>query len=78
MYLGIYLQQNNKTKTGKKKERKKEERKEEVGFKPRTFGSLRTLPNHYKTKAGYVILWKRFLFNAFSTENPPANAVKTC
>ena len=32
-----------------------------------------TLPNHYTTK---VHLGEKFLFNAFSTENPLANAVK--
>jgi len=42
----------------------------------RTLGSLQTLPNHYTTKAKYVSSAKGFLFNAFSTENPPANAVK--
>ena len=35
-----------------------------------------TFPNHYTTKADYVTLTRSFLFNAFSTENPPANAVK--
>ena len=35
-----------------------------------------TLPNHYTTKADYIILVEKFfLFNAFSTENPPPNAV---
>ena len=46
------------------------------GLEPRTFGWLRTSPNHYTTKADYVMGAKSFLFNAFSTENPPANAVK--
>ena len=53
-----------------------EERKEWAGLEPRTFGLLRSLPNHYTTKANYVIPSKSFLFSAFSTENPPANAVK--
>ena len=35
-----------------------------------------TLPNHYTTKADDVISARSFLFNAFSTETPPANAVK--
>ena len=35
-----------------------------------------TLPNHYTTKADDVISARIFLFNAFSTETPPANAVK--
>ena len=75
MYLGTYLKKNNKKK--RKKERKKnEERGEWAGLELRTFGSLRTLPNHYTTKADYLIMAKSFLFNAFSTENPPANAVK--
>ena len=34
------------------------------------------LPDHYTTKADKVILLKSFLFNAFSTENPPANAIQ--
>ena len=34
------------------------------------------LPDHYTTKADYVILPKSFLFNAFSTENPPANTIQ--
>ena len=78
MYLGIYLKKTTtKKKTGKKKkEKKNEETKERAGLEPRTFGSLRTLPNHYTTKADYVNVAKGFLFSAFSPENPPANAVK--
>ena len=77
MYLGIHLKKNSKTKTGKKKERKKERRKKKwAGLEPRTYGSLRTSPDHYTTKARDVLSAKGFLFNAFSTENPPANAVK--
>ena len=34
------------------------------------------LPDHYTTKADYVIPPKSFLFNAFSTENPPANTIQ--
>ena len=87
MYLGIYLKKNNKTtkqkktkqtKTGKKKkERKKEGRKK--GTSRTGAQHLRlfaTLPNHYTTKADYVTLARGFLFNAFCTENPPANAIK--
>ena len=51
------------------------ERKEMSITRTRHLRLVATLPNHYTTKADYVILMKRFLFNAFSTENPPANAV---
>jgi len=34
------------------------------------------LPDHYTTKADYVILPKSLLFNAFSMENPPANPIQ--
>ena len=86
MYLGIYLKKNNKTnkqkktkqtKTGKKKERKKEGRKKGTSRTgARHLQLVATFPNHYTTKADYVTLARSFLFNAFSTENPPANAVK--
>ena len=86
MYLGIYLKKNNKTnkqkktkqtKTGKKKKEKKEGRKKGTSrTRVRHLRLVATLPNHYTTKADYVTLARSFLFNAFSTENPPANAVK--
>ena len=86
MYLGIYLKKNNKTnkqkktkqiKTGKKKKEKKEGRKNGTSrTRARHFRLVATLPNHYTTKADYVIVAKGFLFSAFSPENPPANAVK--
>ena len=87
MYLGIYLKKNNKTnkqkktkqtKTVKKKKgKKKEERKRETSrTRARHLRLVATLPNHYTTKADDVTLVRRFLFNAFSTENPPANAIK--
>ena len=85
MYLGIYLKKNNKTnkqkktkqtKTVKKKERKKEGRKTGTSrTRARHLRLVATLPNHY-TKADYVTLARSFLFNAFSTENSPANAIK--
>ena len=73
MYLGIIIifKEKQLKKTGKKKKERNEQ-----GSNPAPFGSLRTLPNHYTTKADYVIVAKSVLFNAFSTENPPANAVK--
>ena len=84
MYLGIYLKKNNKTnkqkktkqtKTGKK-ERKKEGRKKGTSrTRAQHLRLVATLPNHY-TKADYVTLARRFLFNAFSNENSPANAIK--
>ena len=88
MYLGIYLKKNNKTNKQKKKdqtnqngkkkkEKKKEERKKGTSRTPaRHLQLVATLPNHYTTKADYVTLARSFLFNAFSTENPPANAIK--
>ena len=86
MYLGIYLKKNNKTnkqkktkqiKTGKKKKEKKERRKNGTSrTRARHLRLVATLPNHYTTKADDVTLVRRFLFNAFSTENPPANAIK--
>ena len=86
MYLGIYLKKINKTnmqkntkqtKTGKKKKGKKEGRKKGTSrTRARHLRLVATLPNHYTTKADYVTLARSFLFNAFSTENPPANAVK--
>ena len=86
MYLGIYLKKNNKTnkqkkteqiKTGKKKKEKKEGRKNGTSrTRARHLRLAATLPNHYTTKADDVTLVRRFLFNAFSTENPPANAIK--
>ena len=86
MYLGIYLKKNNKTnkqkktkqtKTVKKKKgKKKEERKRETSrTRARHLRLVATLPNHY-TKADYVTSARRFLFNAFSKENSPANAIK--
>ena len=66
MYLGIYLKKNNqKKKRKKKKEKKNEERREWAGLEPRTFGSLRTLPNYYTTKADYVTLSKVFYLIPF-------------
>ena len=71
MYLGIYLKKNNNKKTGKnrKKKRTKKERKEQ-GSNPvpsaRCELYLTTTPLRLITSS----------FNAFSTENPPANAVK--
>ena len=53
-----------------------EERKEWAELESHTLGSLRTLPNHYTTKAEYVVWEKSFLFNAFSIENRTANAIK--
>ena len=50
MYLGIYLKKTTKKNGKKKKGKKNEETKERAGLEPRTFGSLRTLPNHYTTK----------------------------
>ena len=87
MYLGIYLKKNNKTnkqkkdqtnQNGKRKEgKKKEERKKGMSRTGAQHLQLvATFPNHYTTKADYVTLARSFLFNAFSTENPPANAVK--
>ena len=82
MYLGIYLKKNNKTnkqkktkqtKTGKKKEGRK---RGTSRTRARHLRLVATLPNHYTTKADYVTLARSFLFNAFSTENPPANAIK--
>ena len=86
MYLGIYLKKNNKTnkqkktkqtKTGKKKDRRKEGRKNGTSrTRARHLQLVATFPNHCTTKADDVTLARSFLFNAFSTENPPANAIK--
>ena len=85
MYLGIYLKKNNKTnkqkktkqtKTGKKKDRRKEGRKNGTSrTRARHLRLAATLPNHY-AKADYVTFARSFLFNGFSTENSPANAIK--
>ena len=85
MYLGIYLKKNNKTnkqkktkqtKTGKEKKEKKGRKRGMSRTRTRHLRLVATFPNHYTTKADYVTLARSFLFNAFSTENPPANAVK--
>ena len=82
----IYLKKNNKTnkqkkdqtnQNGKRKEGKKKGRKKGMSrTRGRHLQLVATFPNHYTTKADYVTLARSFLFNAFSTENPPANAVK--
>ena len=87
MYLGIYLKktttETNKQKkdqtnqNGKRKEGKKKGRKKGMSrTRAQHLQLVATFPNHYTTKADYVTLARSFLFNAFSTENPPANAVK--
>ena len=85
MYLGIYLKKNNKTnkqkktkqtKTGKEKKEKKGRKKGMSRTRARHLRLVATFPNYYTTKADYVTLARSFLFNAFSTENPPANAIK--
>ena len=79
MHLGIYLWKNNKTnkqKKTKQKPGKKKERKEMSRTRTRNLWLVAILPDHYTTKADYVILPKSFLFNAFSTENPPANTIQ--
>ena len=86
MYLGIYLKKYNKTnkqkkdqtnQNGKRKEGKKKGRKKGMSrTRAQHLQLVATFPNHYTTKADYVTLARSFLFNAFSTENPPANAVK--
>ena len=86
MYLGIYLKKNNKTNKQKKDQTNQNGKRKEGKKKGRKKGTSRTgaqhlrlvatFPNHYTTKADYVTLARSFLFNAFSTENPPANAVK--
>ena len=67
MYLGIYLKKNNNKKR-EKIERKKERRKKGKSRAPsaRCELYLTTTPLRLITSS----------FNAFSTENPPANAVK--
>ena len=79
MYLGIYLKKNNKTNKQKKTKQTKTGKKRKKGMsrtRTRHLQLVTTLPNHYTTKADYVILARSLLFNAFSTETPPANAVK--
>ena len=85
MYLGIYLKKNNKTnkqkktkqtKTGKEKKEKKGRKNGTSRTRARHLQLVATFPNHYTTKADDVTFARSFLFNAFSTENPPANAIK--
>ena len=66
------------TKTRKKNERKKkEERREWAGLEPGSFGSLRLFLTTTLLRLPLRHLGEKFfLFNAFSTENPPANAIK--
>ena len=77
MYLGIHLKKNSKTKTGKKKkEKKNEERRNEQGSNPAPTVRCELYLTTTPLKLTDVYSAKGFLFNAFSTENPPANAVK--
>ena len=78
MYLGIYLKKNNKTNKQKKTKQIKTGKKKKGTSRTRArhLVLVATLPNHYTTKADYVTLARSFIFNAFSTENPPANAIK--
>ena len=74
MYLSIYLKKNDKTNKQKKtkqtktreKKKKKEGRKKWMSrIRTQHLQLVATLPNHYTTKADYIILAKSFLFNAF-------------